>query len=107
MRVLLDECVPRRLRTQLAGHDVRTVPEASWAGIKSGRLLAAAAAAEFACFITVDRNLQFQQRPGSLPMAVILLTAPNNKFETLQLAMESVRTALAALQPGSLVVVHV
>ncbi len=60
MRVLLDECVPRRLRTQLAGHDVRTVPEASWAGIKSGRLLAAAAAAEFACFITVDRNLQFQ-----------------------------------------------
>ena len=106
MRVLLDECVPRRLRTQLAGHDVRTVPEAGWAGLKSGRLLAAAAA-EFAWFITVDRNLQFQQRPGSLPMAVILLTAPNNKFETLQLAMESVRTALAALQPGSLVVVHV
>jgi len=106
MRVLLDECVPKRLRTELPGHDGRIVPEAGWAGLKNGRLLATAAA-EADCFITVDRNLQFQQRLGALPVAVILLTAPNNKFETLRLGIEAVRTALAELRPESLVVVRV
>ena len=32
MRVLLDECVPRPLRRELAGHDVQTVQELGWGG---------------------------------------------------------------------------
>ncbi|HUF42158.1 MAG TPA: DUF5615 family PIN-like protein, partial [Verrucomicrobiae bacterium] len=39
MRVLLDECVPRRLKSELPGHDVRTVPEVGWSGTKNGPLL--------------------------------------------------------------------
>lgn len=47
MRVLLDECVPRGLRDLLPGHDVKTVAEAGWAGVKNGELLRRAAVAEF------------------------------------------------------------
>jgi hypothetical protein len=36
MRVLLDECVPRGLRAELPGHEVKTVAEAGWAGAKNG-----------------------------------------------------------------------
>ena len=36
MRILLDECVPRPLRRQLPGHDVRNVREMGWAGKKNG-----------------------------------------------------------------------
>ena len=72
MRVLLDECVPKRLRTGLTGHAVRTVAEMGWAGIKNGHLLQRAAA-EFDCFLTVDRNLQFQQRIDALPLAVLVI----------------------------------
>ena len=39
MRVLLDECVPRALRNDIPGHDVKTVAEAGWAGLKNGELL--------------------------------------------------------------------
>jgi len=39
MRVLLDECLPARLRLDLPGHEVATVPQAGWAGIKNGKLL--------------------------------------------------------------------
>jgi hypothetical protein len=39
MRVLLDECVPRALRKELLGHNVKTVAEAGWAGVKNGELL--------------------------------------------------------------------
>ena len=43
MRVLLDECVPRAPRAELPGHEVATVAEAGWAGIKNGALLQLAA----------------------------------------------------------------
>jgi hypothetical protein len=39
MRLLLDECLPRQLKRELAGHDVVTVPEAGLAGLKNGALL--------------------------------------------------------------------
>jgi len=42
MRILLDECVPRGLKRHLPGHEVQTVPEAGWSGVKNGLLLARA-----------------------------------------------------------------
>ena len=39
MRILLDECLPARLRRALPGHDVQTVQGRGWAGIKNGELL--------------------------------------------------------------------
>ena len=54
MRVLLDECVPRSLRRELPDHEVSTVAEAGWAGVKYGELLKLAAQA-FDAVVTVDR----------------------------------------------------
>ena len=68
MRVLLDECVPRALREQLPGHDVKTVVEAGWAGVKNGELLRLAAQ-RFDVVLTVDRNLEYQQNLEAIPAA--------------------------------------
>ena len=59
MRVLLDECLPRRLKRELVGHDARTAPEMGWASKRNGELLALAAAA-FDVFLTADRNLSYK-----------------------------------------------
>ncbi len=83
MRVLLDECVPKRLKSELVGHDARTVQEMGWAGKRNGELLAAAAA-EFDAFLTVDRNLAFQQDLSGFDVAVIVLIAETNRFEELR-----------------------
>lgn len=70
MRVLLDECVDRRLDREIVGHDVETVPHMGWAGKQNGELLGLAAA-NFDVFVTVDRKLpkqhdiqQFEARPN-------------------------------------------
>lgn len=55
MKLLLDECIDRRLAKDLEGHDVKTVPQMGWAGIKNGALLTLAEQ-DFDVFITVDRN---------------------------------------------------
>jgi hypothetical protein len=57
VKILLDECVDRRFARELAGHEVGTVPQQGWAGIKNGDLLALAEK-EFDAFITVDRKLR-------------------------------------------------
>jgi predicted nuclease of predicted toxin-antitoxin system len=106
MRVLLDECVPKRLREELTAHAVRTVAEMGWSGIKNGELLHKAASA-FDCFLTVDRNLQFQQRVDALPLAVLVIQAVDNRFETLRQQMAVVREALASISAKELKVVGV
>jgi Domain of unknown function (DUF5615) len=60
MRILLDESLPRRLKGELLGHDVSTVVECGWSGVKNGKLLTLAAD-NFDVFVTADQNLQNQQ----------------------------------------------
>lgn len=60
MRVLLDECIDRRLARDFVGYEVRTVPQMGWAGTLDGDLLLLVAS-EFDVFITVDRNLSYEQ----------------------------------------------
>ena len=57
MRILLDECVPRPLRRELPGHDVRTIRDMGWAGRKNGELLGLMARVGFEVLLTVDQNL--------------------------------------------------
>ncbi len=82
MKVLLDECVPRKLRRELAEHEVLTVTERGWSGIKNGKLLVLAEV-EFDVFLTVDQNLRYQQNLKAFNIGVILLMARNNRLKTL------------------------
>ena len=68
MRLLLDECVDRRLARDITGHEVSTVIELGWAGIRHGALLRRASG-QFDALVTVDRNLAFQQRIDTLRLA--------------------------------------
>lgn len=72
MKLLLDECVTRRLKRDLIGHDAKTVAEAGFRGLKNGDLLRAAAS-DFDVLITVDRNLPFQQNIDAFQIAVVIL----------------------------------
>jgi hypothetical protein len=83
MRLILDECIDRRLARDLAGHEVKTVPQMGWAGIKNGRLLALVEES-FDVFITVDRNLAFQQNLPQFRIAIIVLQARSNRLADLK-----------------------
>jgi predicted nuclease of predicted toxin-antitoxin system len=104
MRVLLDECVPKRLRRELPGHDVVTVVEMGWSGVKNGRLLALAAE-KFDCFLTVDANIESQQHLASIPIAILLVRAASNDPATLSKLALAISVALSTIQPRTLVTV--
>jgi len=89
VRVLLDECLPRRLKRDLVGHDARTTPEMGWASKRNGDLLRLAER-DFDVFLTVDRKLQHQQNLSTFNIAVVVLVAPSNTLADLQPLMTTV-----------------
>ena len=105
VRVLLDEQLPRQLAPYLIGHDVRTVQQESWAGLKNGDLLARAEGAGFSVFLTGDQSLEFQQNISKRRLGVVVLRADSNALEDLLPLVPAALAAIAAVQPGQ--VVHV
>jgi Domain of unknown function (DUF5615) len=99
MRVLLDECVPRALRKELLGHEVKTVAEAGWAGVKNGELLQLAAR-HFDLLLTIDRNLEYQQNFAGLALGIIVILAPSNDVALLRPLMPAVLAAIPETKPG-------
>ncbi len=104
VRLLLDECVDRRFARELTPHEVKTVPQMGWAGVVNGRLLALAEA-EFDVFITVDRNLSFQQNLPQFGIAVIVLQAPSNRLADLRPLAPKVLSALPSIVKGRVEIV--
>lgn len=100
MRVLLDECVNRRLARHLAGHEARTVPQMGWSGIKNGRLLGLAQH-EFDVFLTLDQHLSEQQHLPRFQIAVVVLTARSNALHDLLEILEPLLTVLPTAPKGA------
>ena len=104
MKVLLDECLDWRLRRDLPGHEIKTVQEMGWDGIKNGRLLELAQA-EFQVFITGDRNLSFQQNVPGFAIAVVVLKAGSIRLIHTEALMPKVLALLPSLKPGQVITV--
>ena len=100
MRLLLDECVPARLGRSLSSHSVSTAVSEGWSGIKNGKLLALAAES-FDAFVTVDKNLPYQQNSLALPVAVIVLDAVSNELAFLLPLVPALERELRSLQRGT------
>jgi len=106
MKVLLDECLPKRLKRELPGHDVSRVQDMGWAGIKNGALLTLIQASGFEAFVTIDGNLEFQQNLRAITFAVIVLDAPDNTIDTLRPLMAEVMKALTTIKVAEIVHIY-
>lgn len=105
MRLLLDECVPARLRKALPSHHVSTVPDQGWSGVKNGKLLLLAAE-KFDVLITVDKNLPYQQNASLLPISVFVLDAPSCELRYLLPLIPKLEAAFIDHNPGLFVVLR-
>jgi len=86
----------------MTDHEVVTVTERGWSGIRNGNLLVLAEA-EFDVFLTVDQNLKYQQNLKAFKIGVILLVARNNRLKTLLPLMPEARKALESIKTGHFV----
>ncbi len=105
MKLLLDECVDWRLLRDLTDFEVKTVGQMGWAGIDNGALLKAAER-EFDVFVTVDKNLSFQQNLTGFAISVVVLRARSLRLADLRKLVPKLKAALRDPKKGKVQIVE-
>ncbi len=80
MKLLLDENLPKRLKADFPVHEIFTVFDMGWNGIKNGPLLQLMIDNDFNSLLTFDKNLQHQQNFKKYTLTVFVLSAINNTY---------------------------
>jgi hypothetical protein len=106
LRILLDECVPRRLKRSFRGHQlVLTVPDAGFTGLKNGNLLRHIVG-KFDVFITTDKSIQFQQNLAAWDIGFVLLRALSNDFIDIEPLVPKLLARLDEVASGKLLTIE-
>lgn len=98
--------LPKRLKSDFSEHEVFTVRDRGWNGIKNGELLQLMVDHEFQTLLTFDKNLQHQQNFAKYPLTVFVLSAVNNTYQQLVPLVPFVKKIIDSgrLQAGPIVI---
>lgn len=99
MRVLVDECLPVRVRLFFPDGVASTVEHTGWKGLKNGRLLAEAEAVGFDLLLTSDRAMLRGRDLSAWRLA--MLVVPTNRWRVLEGMADAIRDAAARVAPGT------
>ena len=105
MKILIDECLPKRLRKLLDEFEVRTVSEMGWRSLKNGKLLEAASENNFDVFLTVDKKLEFQQNLKSFNISVVIFDVFRNKLEVISPLIPKLKELLPSLSKRTITII--
>jgi predicted nuclease of predicted toxin-antitoxin system len=104
MKLLLDECLPRKMKFLFSGtgHACETAREGGFGGKENGELLSLADR-KFDVLITIDKNLRYQQNISTRKIAVLVIHAASNDLDDIRPHLEEMLAALQHIQPGQVV----
>ncbi len=108
MRLLLDECLPRRTKFLFAesGHECETVRDAGFSGKENGELIALAEK-KFNVLITIDKNIRYQQNIAGRNIAILIIRAASNDLDDIRPHVPQALAALRSIRPGQIVEVGI
>ena len=100
MKILLDECVTKKLKSRLTDFDVLTVTDMGWNGLKNGNLMRVAIEADFDLLLTTDKNLEFQQNLNQYTIIVAVFDVERSKVIFLEELLPLFRFLVPTFQKG-------
>ena len=106
MKILLDECVTKKVKTFLGGHAVFTIGQMEWRGLKNGMLLKQAEQKNFDILLTIDKNISYQQNMANYNIAIVVLNTNNSNIETLQDYIPNFINQIKNFEKGKLYVIE-
>ena len=102
MKILIDECVPRKFKHSLVDHHCQTVPEAGLAGMENGELLSVAEKRGFEVFLTIDKGFVYEQSLVGGAIAVLILRAKSNQIDDLLPHVPACVASLRSIKAGQI-----
>jgi predicted nuclease of predicted toxin-antitoxin system len=103
MKILLDECIPRKFKNSLADHECLTVPEARLAGKKNGELLSIAEHQGYTIFLTMDKGVEYEQSLKHRSIAIMILRAKSNRLVDLLPLVRDCLRQMGSIRAGQIV----
>jgi predicted nuclease of predicted toxin-antitoxin system len=100
MKILLDECIPRKFKRTLAEHSCQTVPEAGLAGKRNGDLLDLAERPGCQVFVTIAQGIEFEQNLTGRKLGIVILVCKSNRLEDLLPLAPACAIATSNALPG-------
>jgi predicted nuclease of predicted toxin-antitoxin system len=98
MKILLDECVTKRLKEFLPEFEVSTVLENGLSGIKNGMLMKFCVDNGYDILLTIDKNLMFQQNLEKFSVTIVVLNCRTSKIEDLLSFLPSLKSQVEHLE---------
>ena len=106
MRILLDECLPRRLKRHFRTYGlVLTVTDAGLSTYSNGRLLRRIDG-DFNVFITIDKSIQYQQNLASFEICFVLLRVLSNDIADIEPILPRLFARWNELKAGTLLMIE-
>jgi predicted nuclease of predicted toxin-antitoxin system len=105
MKILLDECIAKRLKIYLPEHEVITVTEKRWNGLKNGQLLEKAVEDNFDLLLTIDKNIMYQQKINNYRIIVAVIDSPSSKIEVIKKFIPRFNEMLPSFEKGNIYII--
>ena len=101
MKILLDECVTRRLKSYFPAHIVKTVTDQGWNGLKNGELMQKAVSEQFDLLLSIDKNIQFQHDIPKFDLIIVVLDTPTSNVKDIAPLIPRLNERMQGFQKGN------
>ena len=106
MKILLDECVTKKLKAYLSEFDVFTVTQLGWSGTKNGKLMTLCVENGFNVLVTIDKNLVYQQNMDKYPVSIAVFNSGKSKIEELSAFIPAFKRQLSQFEPNKIYIIE-
>ena len=100
MKILLDECVSRKVKNLLSEFEVYTVAEMGFNGLKNGKLLTQAEKNEFDIVLTIDKNIDSQQNISKYAVSLVILNVSKSHIKYFEVLIPKFKSQIHSFQKG-------
>ena len=100
MKILLDECVPKKVKKLLEDYEVKTVPEMNFNGLKDKELLKATEQENFDILLTIDKNIDHQQNIKKYKVSIVILDVLKNTLRHIEKLIPKFKKQIKGFKKG-------
>ena len=103
MKIIIDECLPKRLTSFFKDESAWTVPQLGLNGYKDTELLDELDKRNIDIFITIDGNIEYQQQFNHRSFCTIIIRAVSNRFSDLKQFKSELQKAVRTTKSNTIV----
>jgi len=101
MKILLDECVTKKLIPFLKDHEVSTVSQMKWNGLKNGELISKVEQGGFEMLLTIDKKIKYQQNISKYDIIIVIINTPSSAIQFLSEYIPNLNKAINSFEKGN------